>query len=135
MRPARPPGGPAPLGRTRLPPGCALGFRRLPDPAAREPFHHDVGIRAAQLVERRQQIVRGSCPERRWLLIDEDRPVRVPRRHDVIVCVARPARFQQSGIRMSFVRSLNPSWWKGKRVLVTGADGFIGLRVISWLIE
>ena len=33
------------------------------------------------------------------------------------------------------MRSLEPRWWKGKRVLVTGADGFIGQRVVSWLTE
>lgn len=33
------------------------------------------------------------------------------------------------------MRSLDPRWWKGKRVLVTGADGFLGQRVVSWLTE
>jgi len=33
------------------------------------------------------------------------------------------------------MRSLNPKWWKDKRVLVTGADGFIGERVMSTLVE
>ena len=33
------------------------------------------------------------------------------------------------------MKSLDPRWWKGKRVLVTGADGFVGQRVISLLME
>src|SRR5262245_12711185 len=33
------------------------------------------------------------------------------------------------------MRAPNPKWWKDKRVLVTGADGFIGRRVVLWLTE
>src|SRR5438034_208588 len=56
MLAAGPPGG-GPLWRRRLRralSGLRL-FRRLPEPAAREPLHHDVGVLPPQLIERRQQ--------------------------------------------------------------------------------
>ena len=61
---------------------CRLfGLGRVPDAAAGEPLHHDVAVLPAQLVERRQQFFPFARPEGRWLLIDEDRPVCVARRH------------------------------------------------------
>src|SRR5207245_2626288 len=35
---------------------CLCRFRRLPQPPAREPFHHDVAVLSLQLMERRQKL-------------------------------------------------------------------------------
>jgi hypothetical protein len=63
----------------------ALGFLCFPQPAPREPFHDDVGILAQQLVERREQLAALARAECRRLVVDQDRPIRVARRHRPIL--------------------------------------------------
>ncbi len=59
-------------------------LRRIPQTPVREPLHHDVGVRAAQLIERRQQVVGLRCAKRGWAVVDEEGPVREARRHDEV---------------------------------------------------
>src|SRR5438067_13495834 len=56
--------------------GNAFRFRRVPQPAAREPAEHDVGVLALQLTEGRQQLVLLARAERGRFAVDENRPVR-----------------------------------------------------------
>ena len=60
-------------------------LRRLPQPPARKPFHDNVGVLSAQLIERRQELFALARAKGRRLLVDEDGPVRVARRHPCIV--------------------------------------------------
>jgi len=57
-------------------------FRRVPDPPAREPLHHYIGIRPAKLRERRQQLLLLARAERCRLAVDEDGPVSIARGHE-----------------------------------------------------
>src|SRR5262249_29408052 len=73
--------------RTAL--GGPLCVRRVPQPSVREPFQHDVLVRAFQLGDCRQQfllIARADC---RRLAVDENRPVGEARRH--LTILRRPA--------------------------------------------
>jgi len=64
------------------PPPCGSRvFRRIPQPSVGEPLHHDVGVGATQLVERRQQVVGLRGAKRRRAVVDEEGPVRKARRH------------------------------------------------------
>jgi len=66
--------------------GELRGLGRLPQPAAREPPHHDVAVRALQLDESRQQFVFLSRAKRRGLAVNQDCPEREAWRH---VCSLR----------------------------------------------
>ncbi len=74
----------------------ALELLRLPQPAACEPLHLGVRVLALQLVERRQQFFLLPRAKRRRLVVDEDGPVRVARRHALL--------WQGSGIRDRRIR-------------------------------
>jgi Uma2 family endonuclease len=74
----------------------ALRLARLPQLAAREPAHGDVGVLALQLHERRLQLLALAGAKRRRLVVDQDSPVRVARRHPAILAafdVAKSAYF------------------------------------------
>ena len=62
-----------------------LRIWRLPESPARKPFHHDVLVGAAELMEGRQQVFLSFRAKRSRLLIDEDGPIHVARRHEGIV--------------------------------------------------
>ncbi len=58
-----------------------LLLRRIPQLAAREPLQHDMLVRAAELIRRREQLVSVAGAKRRRSVVDEDGPVCVPRWH------------------------------------------------------
>jgi hypothetical protein len=60
-------------------------LRVIPQLAAREPLHDNVLVRALQLRKRRLQLLLLGRTKSRWLVVDQDRPVRIPRRHAAIV--------------------------------------------------
>jgi len=62
-----------------------LRLRRLPQPSAREPLENHVVVGASELRECRKQLCLLACAKCRRLLIDQNRPKRVARRHGVIV--------------------------------------------------
>jgi hypothetical protein len=64
-------------------------LRVVPQTAACEPFHHDVGVGAFQLSERRLQLLALRRTEGGRLVVDEDCPVRKTRRHGVIVLLRK----------------------------------------------
>src|SRR5581483_933353 len=79
--------------RTSLRIACFLGA--VPQAFAREPLEHDVRVRPLQLMERRQELLFFAGAKRGRLVVDQNRPVGVARRHRVIVFPAastsRPA--------------------------------------------
>jgi len=62
-------------------------LRRFPQPSAREPLHHDIGVLPLQLVKRRQELFALARAKGRGHLIDEDGPVRVARGHSLYCCI------------------------------------------------
>jgi hypothetical protein len=56
-------------------------FRRVPQLPAREPLQHHVRVLALQLHERRQEVFFFSRAKGRWLLVDQNGPVRKTRGH------------------------------------------------------
>ena len=65
---------------------CRLGLLgRVPQFSAGEPLHHDVGVLPPELMKRGQKLLPLARPEGSRLLIDQDGPVRVARRHPSIV--------------------------------------------------
>lgn len=63
------------------------GLARLPQLAALEPLHDGRRMLVAQAIEDRQDLLGVVCAKGRRLIVDDDRPVRVARRHKVIVSV------------------------------------------------
>ena len=72
-------------GEGRTPSGRALCFRRLPQPAACEPLHHDILIGALQLRDGRQQLLLIAGAKRRRLAVDQNGPVSESWRHRLIL--------------------------------------------------
>jgi hypothetical protein len=58
---------------------------RFPQLAALEPLQLRVGMFLAQAIERRQQLFELVRSKRRRLIVDDDRPIRVSRRHGAII--------------------------------------------------
>jgi hypothetical protein len=58
-----------------------LMLRRLPETAARKPHQHGIGMTRLKLPERWRQLVARMCSKRGRLPFEDDRPVRVTRRH------------------------------------------------------
>ena len=63
----------------------AFGLARRPQLAAREPLHGDVGVLALQLDNGGLQLLALARAEGRRLVVDQDRPVGVARRHPAIL--------------------------------------------------
>jgi hypothetical protein len=59
----------------------ALLLPRVPQPSAREPFHHRIGMVRLQLLQRGQQFFLLVGAESGGLSFQDDRPVRVTGRH------------------------------------------------------
>jgi hypothetical protein len=74
----------------------SLGLRRFPQTAAREPLHDHVRIGPPELRERRQQFLALTGPKRSGLAVDENRPVRVTRRHISILAAIPGSNFGNS---------------------------------------
>jgi len=66
-------------------PSIARRFRRIPQLASRKPFHHDIGIRAFELIEGGKQFLGFASAKRRRRVVDQDRPVGEARWHPRIV--------------------------------------------------
>ncbi|HET7219760.1 MAG TPA: hypothetical protein VFJ02_17005 [Vicinamibacterales bacterium] len=58
-------------------------FLRVPQPPAREPSQHGVGVARLQLLQRRQQLFLRMRAESRRLSFQDDRPVGMSWRHGV----------------------------------------------------
>src|SRR5207244_18458 len=70
-------------------------FRRLPQPPAREPFHHHVGVLPPQLIEGGQELFALAGAKGRRLLVDQNGPVRVPWRHFLYSGTSRSRRLRR----------------------------------------
>jgi len=84
MRTAGPPLCPAP-NLLCLPFRCrvlTLVFLRRPEAPARKPHQHSIGMPRLKLLERRHELVAGVRAKGGGFSFDDDRPVRVSRRHD-----------------------------------------------------
>jgi hypothetical protein len=66
-------------------PLLARRIARVPQLAALEPLQLRVGMFLAQAIECRQQLFELVRSKRRWLIVNDDRPIRVSRRHGAII--------------------------------------------------
>lgn len=57
----------------------------IPQTPAGEPPQHGIRTLPLQLVQRRQQLFSVARPERGWLAVDQNGPVRITRRHEYIL--------------------------------------------------
>jgi hypothetical protein len=81
---------PAPLALTE--PGVARLVARVEELATLEPFHDRRLILFAKAIERRQQFLGIVRPEGGWLVVDDDGPVGVARRHGSLILRRRATR-------------------------------------------
>lgn len=87
------------IGSRPLPPALTLteslrarSFPRLPELASLEPLQRGRRMLLAQPVERGQQLLHVVRTKRRRLIVDDDGPVRVTRRHSVILRRSKTAQ-------------------------------------------
>jgi hypothetical protein len=79
-------------------------LRRIPQPAAREPLHHDIAVLPPKLIQRGQQLFLVTRAERGRFVVDEDGPVRVAGRHYAIVQIivnVKPAPLTSAAVSAS----------------------------------